>query len=184
MSRYRLSKSLVMVGMMGAGKTAVGTALARMLDVPFLDSDAEIESAANLSVAEIFENFGEPFFRDKETLVLGRLLEGEAKVLSTGGGAFLQARNRDLIAQKGLSVWLKVDRATLWSRVRHKDSRPLLRVANPQEKLYELLEAREPNYAKATFVVEAEANFSVQDMAEKVKNTLLASPLGVLQQVA
>ena len=86
MSRYRLQKSLVMIGMMGAGKTAVGMALARLLGVPFVDSDAEIEAAANQSVTELFEEFGEPFFREKEALVLARLLDGPAKVLSTGGG--------------------------------------------------------------------------------------------------
>jgi shikimate kinase len=103
----RLRKTVVLVGMMGAGKTAVGTALARLLAVPFLDSDEEIVRAANRSIAEIFERDGEPFFRARETEVLSRLLHGEPCVLSTGGGAFLAAVNRELIHQNGVSVWLR-----------------------------------------------------------------------------
>jgi shikimate kinase len=184
MSRYQLRKSVVMVGMMGAGKTAVGTALARYLEVPFLDSDAEIEAAANLTVAEIFEQFDEAFFREKESLVLARLLDGAPSILSTGGGAFLLASNRVLIANKGLAVWLKADRNLLWARVRHKDTRPLLRGDNPRKKLFDLLAAREPAYRKAGLVVTADAHMSVADMADKVLEALLVHPSDCLRKVA
>lgn len=184
MSRYMLDRTIVMIGMMGAGKTAVGTALAKFLGVAFLDSDHEIEAAANQSVAEIFETYGEPFFRDKETLVIARLLAGKPCVLSTGGGAFLQAANRELIAEKGLAVWLKAEPDLLWSRVRHKDTRPLLRVPDPKAKLLELLASREPAYSRAGLIVEAEANLSVQDMAQKVLTALIAHPSGIVKEIA
>ena len=102
---FRLRKTVVMVGMMGAGKTAVGTAVARLLGVPFLDSDAEIEAAANRSVAEIFERDGEPFFREKEAQVISRLLASEPGILSTGGGAWLRPENRAAILDAGAAVW-------------------------------------------------------------------------------
>lgn len=184
MSRYRLQKSLVMIGMMGAGKTAVGMALARLLGVPFVDSDAEIEAAANQSVTELFEEFGEPFFREKEALVLARLLDGPAKVFSTGGGAFLHENNRAMIAEKGLSIWLKADRAILWSRVRHKTTRPLLQVPDPQARLYQLLDEREPIYRQCALIVEAEPQLSVNEMAQKVLQAVLDHPSGLLKQVA
>ena len=141
---WKLKKTVVLVGMMGAGKTAVGKALATKLDAPFLDSDAEIVKAANMTIAEIFERDGESFFRDRETEVIDRLLEEECGVLSTGGGAFLAERNRELISNKGVSVWLNADLELLWSRVRHKNTRPLLRVADPYAKLKELYEQRVP----------------------------------------
>ncbi|MCB1367747.1 MAG: shikimate kinase [Rhodobacteraceae bacterium] len=184
MSRYKLTKTVVMVGMMGAGKTAVGTALAKAIAVPFIDSDAEIEKAANLTIAEVFECYGEAFFREKEALVLARLLEDAPCILSTGGGAFLQAANRAIIAERGLAVWLKADRDLLWSRVRHKTTRPLLMVPDPKAKLHELLDSREPFYAEAGLIVEADANFSVQDMAERVLAALLTHPSGLLRKVS
>ena len=137
-----------------------------------------------MKVAEIFDRFGEPFFRRKEAQVLSRLLDGPPCVLSTGGGAFLRPENRALIAERGLAIWLKVDRELLWSRVRHKDTRPLLRVDNPRETLFALLEAREPAYAEAGLVVAAEPDLSVQEMAAKVLNALLDHPSGCLRKVA
>ena len=172
----RLKKTVVMVGMMGAGKTAIGTALARRLHVPFLDSDAEIESASNMTIAEIFERDGEAFFRDKEAQVISRLLEGKPAILSTGGGAFLQARNREAIAASGVSVWLRADLDLLWSRVKHKTTRPLLRTANPRATLAELCRTRNPEYAKADLVVDADAAYSIEDMTEKVIEVLLTRP--------
>ena len=183
MSRYKLTKTVVMVGMMGAGKTAVGTALAHLIGVPFIDSDAQIEEAANMTIAEIFSTYGEAFFRDKESLVLSRLLDESPSILSTGGGAFLQTSNREMISERGLSVWLKADRNLLWARVKHKTTRPLLRVPDPKGKLFDLLEAREPSYRLAGLTVEADANYSVQDMAQKVLEGLLDHPLGVLEKV-
>lgn len=161
---------------MGAGKTAVGTALARHLAVPFLDSDEEIVRAANRSIAEIFERDGEPFFRARETEVIGRLLRGEPCVLSTGGGAFLSAPNRQLIHEVGISVWLRADVELLWQRVRHKTTRPLLRTANPRETLRELYEARQPFYAQADLTVDSVPDLSVEEMAGRVCQALLTRP--------
>lgn len=168
----RLKKSVVMVGMMGAGKTAIGTQLAKLLSVPFIDSDDEIVLAANRSIAEIFERDGEPFFRQKESQVIGRLLEGPSAVLSTGGGAFMSAHNREMIAQKGVSVWLRADLDLLWNRVRHKNTRPLLRTPNPRATLKEIYDKRVPVYALADLAVDAEADLSIDDMARRVLGAL------------
>lgn len=173
---YDLKKTIVLVGMMGAGKTAVGTALARLLDVPFLDSDAEIERAANRSVAEIFERDGEPFFRTKESQVITRLLQGPSMILSTGGGAYLSERNREIIARHGAAVWLRADIDLLWARVRHKTTRPLLRTENPRETLKAIGEARSPFYSHAQVIVDAEPGLSIDAMAHKVADALKAYP--------
>ena len=178
----RLIKTVVMVGMMGAGKTAVGTAVARQLGVPFLDSDEEIVRAANRSIAEIFERDGEPFFRAREAEVLGRLLRGSPCILSTGGGAFLSAANRALITETGVSVWLRVDLDLLWNRVRHKTSRPLLRTSNPRETLRQLYETRVPTYQLADVTVDSAAHYSVDDMATRVVAALADLP-DVMQEV-
>jgi shikimate kinase len=162
--------------MMGAGKTAVGTALARLLGVPFRDSDDEIVKAANRSIAEIFERDGEPFFRARETEVLGRLIHGDPCILSTGGGAFLAEGNRALIHEAGVSVWLRADLDLLWNRVRHKTTRPLLRTANPRETLRGLYEARLPFYAQADLAVDAAPEYSVEDMAGRVAEALRQRP--------
>ena len=179
----RLKKTVVMVGMMGAGKTAVGTALARALKVPFRDSDEEIVRAADRSIAEIFERDGEAFFRDREFEVIGRLLRGEPCVLSTGGGAFLAERNRAQIAAVGVSVWLRADLELLWNRVRHKTTRPLLRTDNPRETLRQLYEARLPSYRLAEVAVDAGAELSVDQMAQRVIEALQARP-DVLEETA
>jgi shikimate kinase len=172
----RLKKTVVMVGMMGAGKTAVGTALARALGAPFLDSDEEIVRAADRSIAEIFERDGEAFFRARETEVLNRLLNGVPCVLSTGGGAFLSEANRLLIHEAGVSVWLRADLDLLWQRVRHKTTRPLLRTANPRETLRGLYDARLPFYQQADLTVDSHASLSVEDMAQRVIESLLVRP--------
>ncbi len=177
----RLSKTVVLVGMMGAGKTAVGTHLARLLAVPFVDCDDAIEAAANRSIAEIFARDGEAFFRAKETQVLSRLLAGPPCVLSTGGGAFLSPQNRDEIARHGVSVWLKADLDLLWQRVRHKTTRPLLRTPNPRETLKDLLAARAPTYALADIEVQSRPDYSIDDMARRVM-TALSEHGGVLQE--
>ena len=171
-----LRKPVVLVGMMGAGKTSVGTAVARLLGVPFLDSDEEIVRAASRSIAEIFERDGEPFFRARETEVLNRLLHGTPCILSTGGGAFLAPANRALIHEAGISVWLRADLDLLWQRVRHKNTRPLLRTANPRETLRALYEARQPLYAQADIVVERAAERSIEEMASRVVEALKARP--------
>lgn len=172
----RLKKTVVMVGMMGAGKTAVGTAVGRALGVPFLDSDEEIVKAAQRSIPEIFERDGEAFFRARETEVLARLLRGAPCVLSTGGGAFLSETNRALVQEAGVSVWLRADLDLLWQRVRHKTTRPLLRTANPRETLRQLYEARVPFYSLADVVVDSAADLSIDEMAAKVVAALMARP--------
>ncbi len=168
--------------MMGAGKTAIGNAVARTLGVPFLDSDAEIERAANMSIAEIFERDGEAFFRDKETRVIRRLLRTRRCILSTGGGAFLSDRNRRSIASNGIALWLKADLELLWSRVRHKETRPLLKTANPYGTLKALYEARVPIYSLAELTVEARPEYSIDEMSSKVIDALLTRP-DVLEKV-
>lgn len=169
----KLHKTVVLVGMMGAGKTAVGKELARLLSVPFRDSDEEIVSASRMSIAEIFARDGEPFFRARESEVIARLLRDTPSVLSVGGGAFLNADTRALITELGASVWLKADLELLWSRVRHKTTRPLLRTHNPRQTLSDLLDARAPVYALADLVVEARASYAIPDMARAVMNALL-----------
>lgn len=176
MTMLRLKKTVAMVGMMGAGKTAVGTAVARLLQVPFVDSDEEIVKAANRSISEIFERDGEAFFRDREAEVIGRLLRGSPCILSTGGGAFLADRNRAQIRGAGISVWLRADLDLLWQRVRHKNTRPLLRTANPRETLRGLLEAREPFYQQADLMVDSAAEYSVEQMAVRVVEALQTRP--------
>jgi shikimate kinase len=160
--------------MMGAGKTAVGKAIAQILEVPFLDSDAEIERAADRTIAEIFARDGEAFFRSKETQVITRLLEDERCILSTGGGAFMSALNRETIAAQGVAVWLKADLDILWQRVRHKNTRPLLQTDNPFETLKSLAEVRDPIYGLAGVVVDAEPSLSIEQMAQKVVDALVA----------
>ncbi len=174
--RYDLHKTVVMVGMMGAGKTAVGRALAARLGVPFLDSDAEIESAANMTIPEIFERDGEAFFRTKESQVIGRLLDEKKGILSTGGGAFLSDANRQMISDKGASVWLRADLEVLWNRVRNKDTRPLLRTADPHATLRALYEARVPVYAQADLVAESDGDTAIEDMVDRVLAALLTRP--------
>lgn len=174
---YNLTKTIVLVGLMGAGKTAVGRLVAQELGTVFIDSDDEIVKAANMSIAEIFERDGEAFFRQKETQVLDRLLDGQHCVLSTGGGAYMSAENRALITQKGVALWLRADLELLWDRVKHKNTRPLLRVTNPKAKLKELFHERAPIYAKAELAVSAEPHLSLDQMTEKTITTLLDNPL-------
>lgn len=172
----KLKKTVVMVGMMGAGKTAVGRALAAKLNVPFLDSDAEIVKAANMTIAEIFKRDGEPFFRKKETQVIDRLLDEMQGVLSTGGGAFLSDSNRSMISDKGVSVWLDADLDLLWQRVRHKDTRPLLRTADPKATLKQIFNERVPVYSKADLTVQSHSSYSIENMADRVIKALLTRP--------
>jgi len=180
---WNLKKTVVLVGMMGSGKTAVGSALARLLEVPFLDSDTEIVRAANMSIAEIFARDGEPFFRARETEVITRLIETERGILSTGGGAFLAPENREVISQKGVAVWLRADLDLLWARVRHKNTRPLLRTEDPYATLQELCRLREPVYALADLTVDARPEYSIEDMAGCVIEALLGRP-DVLEETA
>jgi shikimate kinase len=148
----RIDRPVVLVGMMGVGKTSVGRKLAQLLSLPFVDADEEIESAAQMRVAEIFERFGEPYFRDGERRVIARLVEGP-KVIATGGGAFVQEETRALILERGIAIWLDSDVATLVDRVKRKDTRPLLRDGDPAEIIARLKAEREPFYAQAPIKV-------------------------------
>jgi len=170
---FCLKKTVALVGMMGAGKTAVGRAVALRLGVPFLDSDAAIEAAANISVPEIFQRDGEVFFRKRETEVIRRLLETQTGILSTGGGAYLAQVNRENITRAGIALWLDADLGLLWNRVRHKDTRPLLRTDNPRATLGQIFEARTPIYALAELRVACAPDLTVDAMAERVIATLL-----------
>ncbi len=172
----RLKKTIVMVGMMGAGKTAVGRALAARLGAPFLDSDHEIETAANMTIPEIFARDGEAFFRKKETQVIARLLVDARGVLSTGGGAFLSEANRAMISEKGVSVWLNAGLDVLWNRVRHRDHRPLLKTEDPYATLKGLYEARVPFYAEADLMVRSDAQTSVEGVVDRVLAALATRP--------
>lgn len=178
-----LHKTIVFVGMMGAGKTAVGRTLAAQLGVVFRDSDHEIEEAANMTIAEIFSRDGEPFFRRKESQVIERLLEGEPGVLSTGGGAFLAAGNREMISRMGVSIWLDASLDLLWDRVRHKDTRPLLRTPDPKGTLRRLYETRVPIYRQADVTVVSTPATTLDQMARRVSATLLESRPDVLEKL-
>ena len=147
-------RSIVLVGMMGAGKTSVGRRLAAHLNLPFVDADGEIEAGAQMTVPEIFERFGEAYFREGERKVLARLLTEGQKVLATGGGAFMNEATRRRIAQSGVSIWLKPDFDVLMRRVRKRSNRPLLQTANPEETLRRLLQERGPVYGLADLTIE------------------------------
>lgn len=149
----RISRPIVLVGMMGVGKTTVGRRLAAMLELPFVDADEEIEKAAQMPIPEIFAQFGEPYFRDGERRVIARLVgmgaNGDRKVLATGGGAFVDPETRRLILDRAISIWLDSDVNTLVERVGRKDNRPLLKQGNPREILTRLREERRPFYEQA-----------------------------------
>jgi len=149
----RIDRPVVLVGMMGVGKTTVGRKLASLLDVPFIDADEEIERAAQMPIPEIFATYGEPYFRSGERRVIARLLDGPAatrrKILATGGGAFVDAETRALILDKAVSIWLDSDIDTLVERVGRKDNRPLLRGGNPREILTRLRNERRGAYEQA-----------------------------------
>ncbi len=147
-------RSIVMVGMMGAGKSAIGRRLAQRMRLPFVDADTEIESAAGCTIDEIFSRHGEAAFRDGERRVIARLLEGPRCVLATGGGAFMDAETRERIRQLGVSVWLKADLDTLVDRVARRTHRPLLKNGNPRDILERLIALRYPVYAEADITVE------------------------------
>lgn len=173
---YRLHRSIVLVGMMGAGKSAIGKALSARLGVPFRDSDHEIEIAASRSIPEIFARDGEAFFRTREAEVIKRLLAQKPGILSTGGGAFLQSQNREAIAAQGVSVWLDAPLDLLWERVRHKDTRPLLRTDNPRKTLSDLFTARTPIYRTSQFRLGCVAGTSIEDTTTAVIALLKTDP--------
>ncbi len=146
-------RAVVLVGMMGAGKSTVGRRLALRLGLPFLDADTEIENAAAMTIPEIFETHGEPHFRDGEARVIARLLEGGAKVLATGGGAFMRAETRDRIRGKAVSMWLEADADVILRRVKRRADRPLLKTADPAGTIARLIEERHPVYRAADITI-------------------------------
>jgi shikimate kinase len=148
------SRSIVFVGLMGAGKTAIGRKVAAMLGLPFTDSDHEIESVSRMTIPDLFERYGEAEFRSLEQRVIVRVLESGSQVLSTGGGAFMNEQTRAAIAAYGLSVWLKADVDTLLDRVSKKQNRPLLKNADPRAVLEKLMMERYPVYALADVTVQ------------------------------
>lgn len=149
-------RSIVLVGLMGVGKSTVGRRLARRLGLPFVDSDEEIERAADHGISEIFDRFGEAGFRDGERRVLRRLIEGERKVIATGGGAFMDAGTRALILDRCVAIWLEAEIETLAERVARRGNRPLLAGKDPLSLLRELAEVRGPVYAEAHLRVRSE----------------------------
>jgi len=148
-------RPIVLVGLMGAGKSTVGRRLAARLSLPFVDADTEIETAAGMTVTEIFEKFGEPYFRDGERRVIARLIDGRPKVIATGGGAFVNDSTRALILAQATAVWLDADPAVLADRVRRRDTRPLLRGRDPLTVLQGLAAVRNPLYALAHLRVQS-----------------------------
>lgn len=160
-------RSIVLIGLMGAGKTTVGRRLAAVLQRPFRDADEEVERAAGRSVSDIFDDFGERSFRDGERKVIARLLEEPPMVLALGGGAFVDEATRVLVRGKAVSVWLQADIATLANRVRKRDTRPLLRQGNTETILGELLEKRRAAYAEADIHIDA-AGGSHQETVRRI----------------
>ena len=146
-------RSLVLVGMMGAGKSSIGRKLAQRLNLPFVDADTEIERAAGMSIIDIFIKHGEPYFRAGEARVIARLLDSGPQVLATGGGAFMHPQSREAIRAKGISVWLKAEYEVLMKRIRRRNDRPMLKTEDPGETLRGLLRERDPVYAEADVTV-------------------------------
>jgi shikimate kinase len=165
------SRSIVLVGMMGAGKSSVGRRLAARLGISFVDADTEIESAAGMTIAEIFAKHGEPYFRAGEKRVIARLLDNGPQVLATGGGAIMDQATRDLIHIKGISVWLKADLDVLVKRTKRRNDRPLA------DKMKDLLPAREPVYALSDIVVQSRDAPHDNIVDEIIAN--LPKPLGI-----
>jgi shikimate kinase len=172
-------RSIVLVGMMGAGKSSVGRRLAARLGIPFVDADIEIEKAAGMTIPEIFATHGEPYFRAGETRVIARLLEGGPQVLATGGGAFMNTDTRATIRLKGISVWLRATLEVLSRRIKRRNDRPLLTNADPVETLRRLMDERYPIYAEADLTVESRDvphEAIVEEIIEGLRARLPAAP--------
>jgi shikimate kinase len=152
------NKPIALVGMMGVGKTTVGKRLGQRLHLPFVDADHEIIDAAGMSIAEIFDRYGEAHFRDGERRVITRLLDGEKKIIATGGGAFINPETRALMLERAIVVWLDASIDTIVDRVARKTDRPLLRNGDPREIITRLAEERSPIYAQAHFHVQSQTS--------------------------
>ena len=149
------SRSIVLVGLMGCGKSSVGKRLSTRLGLPFVDADEEIERVAAKTISEIFADHGEPYFRDGERRVIARLLASGPQVLATGGGAFINQDTRAAIRERGVSVWLRADLPVLMRRVQKRDNRPLLKKGDPETVMRDLIAARYPIYAEADMTIES-----------------------------
>jgi shikimate kinase len=170
-------RSIVLIGMMGAGKSSVGRRLAQALELPFVDADTEIESAAGMTIPDIFATHGEAYFRAGEARVLARLLEDGPQVLATGGGAWMNPETRERIGKAGLSIWLKAEVEVLLRRVRKRGGRPLLASSNPEATLRALVEERYPVYALADLTVissDAPHEHVVADLLDALHGRLAA----------
>lgn len=170
-------RAVVLVGMMGSGKSSVGKRLGARLDLPFRDADTEIEAAAGMTIPEIFESRGEADFRAGEVRVIARLLENGPIVLATGGGAYMNERTRATIAEKGVSIWLKAELDVLMRRVRKRANRPLLQTADPEGTMRSLLAVREPIYAEADITLESRE--APHDIVVDAAIAALAERLGI-----
>ena len=166
--RPRLIRSVVLVGLMGAGKTSVGTRLASALGVAMVDSDDEIQKAANMTIAEIFDTHGEAEFRSGERRVLARLMNDTPRVIATGGGAFMDDDTRALVKSQAVSVWLKADLDVLVARTAGRTHRPLLNKGNPRQILAGLIDTRYPVYAEADVVVESVLGQTHESMSDRI----------------
>ncbi len=168
-----LARPVVLVGLMGAGKTRVGGLLARMLNVPFVDSDLEVERVAGMAVSDIFDVYGEGAFRDCEAKVIARLISGPVQVVATGGGSFMQTATRAVIKEKAISIWLRADIDVLLERTASSGRRPLLQTDDPRAVLARLMEMRYPVYAQADMTVDSGAQ-QPHEMARQLMALLQA----------
>lgn len=168
---FQPDRSIVLVGLMGAGKSAIGKRLAQLLGLPFVDADLEIEAAAGCTIEEIFQRHGEAAFRDGERRVIARLLDGPVQVLATGGGAFMDAETRARTKAHGVSVWLKADLETLLARTARRSNRPLLKRDDPRKVLQQLMALRHPHYETADITVES-TDSPLNDTVAKVMHEL------------
>jgi shikimate kinase len=174
-------RSVVLVGMMGAGKSSVGRRLGVRLGIPFVDADTEIEKAAGMTIAEIFAAHGEPYFRAGEARVIARLLDGGPQVLATGGGAFMNPETRATIRAKGISVWLRATLEVLNKRIKRRGDRPLLKNSDPVDTLRRLIDERYPIYAEADFTVESRDvphDTIVDEIVECLRNSTQTAEAG------
>src|SRR5882724_4612356 len=172
-------RSIVLIGMMGAGKSSIGRRLAARLSLPFVDADSEIEKAASMTIPEIFATHGEAYFRAGEARVIARLLDGGPQVLATGGGAFMNAETRATVRAKGISIWLRATLDVLSRRIKRRNDRPLLKGADPMETLRRLMDERYPVYAEADLTVESREvphEAIVDEVIESLRRYLQAHP--------
>ena len=167
-------RNLVLIGLMGAGKSAIGRLTAQALAIPFIDSDHEIERVSRMSITDLFAAYGEAEFRALETRVIKRLLRSGPRVVSTGGGAYINENTRKHIKRGGLTVWLKADLDVLWERVNKRDTRPLLKTENPRQTLENLMNARYPIYAEADLTVMSR-DVKKETMVEEVLAAITAA---------